>query len=1259
MVYHPPDGESHFRPTQRGPFYHVQFLGPLVERAWVYPSNMIPFKGKKKFDEYVQEKNKNPRDKLERAKFDSKSTSCNRSIWVQSWKEAETAMNLPLDKRVEKFGRISVNTKFRQLSDAEKEEMLKLMSSVPLTIEEEAESLATFLREEMETRLHKHPELDSVALEEELRTQWPALDIPTKRNYLQNKLGIFKTSQPERPLRRGRLSLEQSPKSTIKKPSDDTHGSSGKPSKKKVNEGTGEPTERSREVDIEIYRLIVSPAQYRLQPVCPSCEVYSNAPGQMLKCQGPCGRPVHPSCMRYKTPPPADNSQSDKFRCPECLSGDYLCAICGKPDTAGSLFICRIPECGRHFHQACVVQWPGVLTRQSGSETKTSRSSAFQLLQCPAHSCQTCCLESEDPSQLSAHKDLPLLQCVRCPAAFHTGDLCTPAGSAEVSLSHIVCPRHYEEQLNNLSGFKTQHTNWCFNCFNPVTEKVLCQTCPATYHRDCLSTPPPPEGGAFTCDSCRRGLFPRYAQIIWAKIPSFRWWPCEIIHARNAPINILNMSHPEGTFPVHFLGSDEYQWVCRGAVFPYEIGLKTSAAKDSHGTKSVEKAFTRALQRAPLAHQLYVNHVLKRGLPLKSMHADPLPEEDLLPPASMEVDIVVHPNLDEEHRAVAMAGVTHIASNIFPDDLWSSIRKAIEHRIPSASCGCADGPDASSLHCSKETNCLHVINRADCTPEFCSFGSIDCGNRRLSRWATLSESDRVTVFRTINRGFGLKANLAFETGELVTQYVGDVIRLEEANKRIVDALGPSALANLSSSRKGFQPLAETHLIRLGTDLNFVIDANQNGNLSRFVNHSCEPNLTAESWVYDGSPCVGFFAIRPISVNDELTIDYLASQLLTTGLMGASCLCLCGTDSCVSTLHLPNSFQPTLVPATETIASSTRRRSKQKPEETNGDASIGKDTPKKISVKAELEPASVADRLAAGAIRSPRRTDRALIQPAKAVARAAAAKRKQSPTSVASDVTHDQHALLGLRPPPHEDFCYRCGDGGELLLCDKTTCPKSFHLNCLGLTSPPSGIWYCPWHYCDRCGHPSTYLCWRCPNSYCEQHADGDKIQVDELDAERWAIAKTGLNPVNTPAIVSSFRWICSDHVGMNIQGPGHRPQLVGVSKNNGVDAGRVTKEHVNAGHDKPENEQPAQSHVNANGVTSSVGSQHRVEPLKVTLKRKLKAEMAANQQAPASANIAVANSSAPPTDGARKRSAAASPAVEKKRPRLGRDSVSK
>lgn len=38
----------------------------------------------------------------------------------------------------------------------------------------------------------------------------------------------------------------------------------------------------------------------------------------------------------------------------------------------------------------------------------------------------------------------------------------------------------------------------------------------------------------------------------------------------------------------------------------------------------------------------------------------------------------------------------------------------------------------------------------------------------------------------------------------------------------------------------------------------------------------------------------------------------------------------------------------------------------------------------------------------------------------------------------------------------DDECFRCGDGGQLVLCDKKTCSKAYHLSCLNLTKRPFG-----------------------------------------------------------------------------------------------------------------------------------------------------------------------------------------------------------
>ncbi|OBS67073.1 hypothetical protein A6R68_04380, partial [Neotoma lepida] len=73
---------------------------------------------------------------------------------------------------------------------------------------------------------------------------------------------------------------------------------------------------------------------------------------------------------------------------------------------------------------------------------------------------------------------------------------------------------------------------------------------------------------------------------------------------------------------------------------------------------------------------------------------------------------------------------------------------------------------------------------------------------------------------------------------------------------------------------------------------------------------------------------------------------------------------------------------------------------------------------------------------------------------------------------------------------HEDYCFQCGDGGELVMCDKKDCPKAYHLLCLNLTQPPYGKWECPWHQCDECNNAAVSFCEFCPHSFCKDHEKG-------------------------------------------------------------------------------------------------------------------------------------------------------------------------
>uniref|UniRef100_A0A8C7MGJ8 Histone-lysine N-methyltransferase NSD3 n=1 Tax=Oncorhynchus kisutch TaxID=8019 RepID=A0A8C7MGJ8_ONCKI len=113
----------------------------------------------------------------------------------------------------------------------------------------------------------------------------------------------------------------------------------------------------------------------------------------------------------------------------------------------------------------------------------------------------------------------------------------------------------------------------------------------------------------------------------------------------------------------------------------------------------------------------------------------------------------------------------------------------------------------------------------------------------------------------------------------------------------------------------------------------------------------------------------------------------------------------------------------------------------------------------------------------------------------------------------------------LRPEgrrTHEYFCFCCGEGGELVKCDKKDCPKAYHLLCLNLTKPPYGRWECPWHDCSVCGVPASSLCDFCPRSFCRQH-EGGVLTPSTLEGRPCCSNHNPLSPLGSNCYVIGYR----------------------------------------------------------------------------------------------------------------------------------------
>lgn len=88
-------------------------------------------------------------------------------------------------------------------------------------------------------------------------------------------------------------------------------------------------------------------------------------------------------------------------------------------------------------------------------------------------------------------------------------------------------------------------------------------------------------------------------------------------------------------------------------------------------------------------------------------------------------------------------------------------------------------------------------------------------------------------------------------GQFVIEYCGEVIDEQECDRR---------LKKIASDQSNF------YFLNLDKDL--FIDAGPKGNLSRFMNHSCEPNCITQKWEVNKMPRVGLFALKDIPAGKD-------------------------------------------------------------------------------------------------------------------------------------------------------------------------------------------------------------------------------------------------------------------------------------------------------------------------------------------------------------------------------------------------------
>ncbi|XP_033756392.1 histone-lysine N-methyltransferase NSD2-like [Pecten maximus] len=1058
MVAYDPFQGLYTKFNKRVRLYHVQYFGHEEERGWLFSSSIMEFQGWKQYEDRKAEALKNAK-KHEKARLEKlyRVSNSRMAAWKIAIKEAEEALPMSRNERKQHYTYIyeskdsgdskKVNDKGEtdikieennSLKDtkkrkrrAEKEEpsitatakrkkVETANSSEPLVSPRQGSgdgSFDVFCQKHRDSAKEEHPDLDETALMAYLKQQWCMMSKKQKARYRSKFTSDQGSPEPQRKLASGRISkpttkflemLEETEEEELsdtsnKKPTPKSKTStrSGRhpatPDSRSSLEGTSNsvatgPTgvqEKTsdtvlEEVKEEATTTTVPPTvpvkvNRRRKSAASSVDTDSNTDTQEDS------KPVIP-VPKVATKEPEEEYELEIFklssRAPPMK--ESLCEICHK---VGDLVICE-GQCQGSFHKDCL----GLSVAPSGvfrcDECTTGNHTCFcckkadkdtrictvpacgkfyhencvnkclnartesKGLVCPLHSCATCSIDN--PKSAKNTNRGKLLRCVQCPTAYHVGEFCIAAGSEVLPGYNILCSKHFQP-LPSQRHHSHVNLSWCFVC-NRGGSLLCCESCPAAFHAECLKMDHTPEGSWY-CHDCTQGKRPLYGDIIWVKLGNYRWWPGEICCPHNVPLNIQEKSHQVGEFPVRFFGSHDFFWIHMGRVFSFQEGDKGS--KESSLGKHLAKVFSNGVKEAMEAYKLW-----KKAKENKEQ-------------------------IEQQKNDRKPAPYRFIKTNIPLGSV--QIYKADLSEIPRCECR----PDQENA-CSTETDCFNRMLMYECNPTVCPAGE-KCQNQRFQK---RSYPDSVPFKTAEGRGWGLKTLVDVKKGQFVNEYVGDLIDEQEVKRRI-DSAHENNISNF---------------YMLTLDKNRIIDAGPKGNLSRFMNHCCNPNCETQKWTVNGDVRVGLFALHDIPAGSELTFNYNLECLGND-----KTACCCGAPNCSGFLGVR--------PKTA-AAVANERRAKEASE---------------------------------------------------------AKKKKRKPKKIKTDIKKE-----------HEDECFRCGEGGELVMCDKAGCPKVYHLQCLKLNRPPHGSWYCPWHHCDTCGKVAVNMCQECPNSFCQHHTEDNLVEVNRV-----------------------------------------------------------------------------------------------------------------------------------------------------------------
>lgn len=193
--------------------------------------------------------------------------------------------------------------------------------------------------------------------------------------------------------------------------------------------------------------------------------------------------------------------------------------------------------------------------------------------------------------------------------------------------------------------------------------------------------------------------------------------------------------------------------------------------------------------------------------------------------------------------------------------------------------------------------------------------SCGCGPGCVNRTSQRGIKHRLEVFRTPKKGWAVRSWDFIPSGAPVCEYIGALVRTEDTdhvceNNYIFDIDCLQTMRGLGGRERRLGDVSVSAINSFDGDdqksesvPEFCIDAGSTGNIARFINHSCEPNLFVQCVLSSHHDVklarVMLFAADNIPPMQELTYDYGYALDSVSGPSGKikQMPCYCGAADC--------------------------------------------------------------------------------------------------------------------------------------------------------------------------------------------------------------------------------------------------------------------------------------------------------------------------------------------------------------------------